>query len=344
MSGTTQRRIITGLIVGVLAPTVVGIDATVNAAKSNTATQTAQSIWTDFKAAGSDSIFGYTDTETYGFNEAVASNYYTLSVTGPVMVCTGSSTNCASSNQPVIPEKPTPEPMFTMDRADECNFWKGAELTAVTKEPATTIGGLNGRGNWTFTWTYTWTPISVPAAETAWDLVETSSSGGASVTFTGRIAGLSAQKTSKSSAPKYSFSLLNSDGTPRLSNVSVTVDGGAAIARGSAVISAQSGEFSEFSIGSAGLVTLLAQSGMTSILTTGDAREILNADSFAGNDNGGSTGAALAFAQIESTKIQLTEGSHSIVLTANVKGIDGNTNVSISVIRGVRIQGLGNCG
>lgn len=314
-----------------------------HAAKTSTATQTGQAIWTNFKSSGSDSTFGYTDTETYAFNELLASAYFTMSVSGPAISCSGNTTNCAGTNQPTTPQTPT-APSFSMDRADECHFWAGSSLTEVSKSSAVTVNGANGRGNWTFTWTYTWTPNAVPAARTAWEITAVDSPGGATVTFTGTIAGLSAQKTSKMTSPKYSFSLLNADGTPRISNVAVSVDGGSPIPVESTVINALTEGFSEFVIGpSGGLSTLLAQSGTTSILTTGDARTILNNDSFAGNNNGGSTGSALAYAQLSSVRLTFTEGAHRVVLTATIKGIDGNTDVSISVTREVRIQGLGSC-
>lgn len=344
MGKETRRGRKAVVMIGVLALVVSLQSQVAGAAKTSTSTQTAQSIWTNFKSAGSDSTFGYTDTETYTFNSATASTYYLLTTTGPAISCTGSSANCAGANQPSTPSVPS-TPSFPMDRNDECNFWEGSALTTVSATASVTVNGANGGGNWKFTWTFTWTPTSIPAAGTAWDYLTSESTGGASVTFTGQIAGLSAQKTSKTASPKYSFSLLNSDGTPRVSNVAVSVDGGVAVPRASTVVDAQSADFVDFSIGAGGgLSTLLAQSGTTSILTTGDARTILNSDSFAGNNNGGSTGAALAFVQIEATKVVLAEGSHSVVLTANIKGIDGNTNVSVSVTRGVRIQGLGNCG
>lgn len=310
---------------------------------TSTSTQTAQSIWTNFKSSGSDSTFGYTESETYAFNDSTAGTYYSVTITGPTVGCSGSPTNCAGTNQPATPAVPA-TPSFSMDRSDECHFWAGSALTTVSKEASVTVKGLNNNGNWTFTWTFTWTPTTVPDAGTAWDLVASDSPGGASVTFTGQIAGLSAQKTSKTAAPKYSFSLLNSDGTSRVTNAAVSVDGGASLPVDSSVVNALAANFAEFSIGSGyGLSTLLSQNGTTSILTTGDARTILNSDSFAGNDNGGSSGDALAFAQLSAVKLLLTEGSHSVTLAANVKDNAGSTSVSVSVTRGVRIQGLGNC-
>lgn len=197
-SKTSIRCIIVGALLGLtyVSPAL--------SAKTSTSTQTGQAIWTNFKSSGSDSSFGYTDTETYAFNDSAAAGYYTMTVSGPIVTCTGSAANCAGTNQPATPATPT-APSFSMDRADECHFWTGSSLTTVSKSSALTVNGSNGRGNWTFTWTFTWTPNAVPAAGTAWDLTAVDSPGGATVTFTGTIAGLSAQKTSKMPSPKYSF-------------------------------------------------------------------------------------------------------------------------------------------
>lgn len=338
-----------GVALGTIALAIVVQTQPVSAAKTSTSTQTAQSIWTNFKSSGSSSTFGYTDTETYAFNLTTAATWYVVTTTGPAVTCNGSTSNCAVTNQPATPAVPS-TPSFPMDRQDECHFWAGTALTTVSETASKTVGGANGSGNWKFTWTFTWTPTAVPSARTAWDLTAADSAGGANVNFTGQIAGLSAQKTSKSSAPKYSFSMLNSDGTPRVSNVLVTVDGGTPVPVDSTVINALSVDangislFNEFSIGGSGsLSTLMAQGGTQSILTTGDARTILNTDSFAGNNNGGSTGASLAYAQLSVTKLLLTEGPHTVVLSATIKGIDGNANLSVSVTRDVRVQGLGGC-
>lgn len=334
-----SKRAIGCIIVGALLGITYSSPA--SAAKTSTSALTGQSIWTNFKPSGSS--FGYTDTATYAFNDSAASAYYTMTTSGPVVSCTGSTTNCAVTNQPATPATPT-APSFSMDQNDECHFWAGVALTTVSKSVGVTVNGSNGKGNWTFTWTYTWTPGSVPVAGAAWDLISLDSPGGATVTFTGRIAGLSAQKTSKMTSPKYSFSLLNADGTPRISNVAVSVDGKAPIPVESTVINALTEGFSEFAIGPSGeLSTLLAQGGTLSILTTGDARTILNNDSFAGNNNGGSTGSSLAYAQLSAVRLLLTEGPHTVVLSATIKGIDGNGDVSVTVTRDVRITGLGNC-
>lgn len=346
MNSSSKHRIVSLLTSGLLAAAIAGPGGVAYAAKpgggTTTSTITAQSIWTNFKASGSSATFGYTDTETYAFNQDVADEYYVMTTTGPVATCTGSSSNCADSNKPSAPSAPT-APLFPMDRNDECSFWSGSELTTVSTTKSITINGTNGNGRFTFTWTYTWTPTSTPAAGTAWNLMETASPGGASVTFTGQVAGLSAQKTSKTSAPKYSFSLLNGDGTARVSGVTVSVDGVMTNEVASTVVDALDAGFADFSIGSGGLETLLQQSGTTSILVTGDARTILNNDSFAGNDNGGSGGDALAYAQLSAVKLLLTEGGHTVKLSAVIKGVSGSADVIVSVSRDVRVQGLGNC-
>lgn len=316
------------------------VSATPVVAKPAGSTQTAQAIWTDFHAAGNN--FGFTETQTYAFDAEAAAGAYTLSVTGPAVSCSGNEDACASTNAPVAPEQPA-TPAFEVPRTDECAFWTGSALTTVVDTASTTASGINGRGRFTFTWTFTWTPSGTPAEKTAWDLVDTNSPGGATVRFVGRIAGLSAQKTSRASGPKYSFSLLNADGTARLTGLTITADGGTTPVA-STVVDASDAGFEEFGIGAGtALPSLMKEGGTTSLLTTGDARTILNGDVFAGNDDGGSGGAALAYAELGATRLTLGEGTFTVTLAGQIKGIDGSVGLSVSVARTVRVQGLANC-
>jgi hypothetical protein len=323
-----------------LAP---GVEAAKKGGSTTTSSTTAQSIWTNFKAAGN--TFGFVDNETYEFNDADAVNYFDLVITGPVATCTAGgqgNINCADSNKPSAPSQPA-QPAFELTRGDTCAFWAGSDLSTVSKTAATQVNGTNGSGKWTFTWTFTWTP-QVVHPRTNWDLVESSTGEGATVTFNGQIAGLSALSTSRVPR-KYSFGITNSDGSSRVTNIQVSVNGVSFGSVSSTVINASSPDFGEFGVGTQeSLFTLMASSGALNILATGDARQILNGDDFVGNDNGGSGGSSLAYAQLDAVRLTLGEGTQSVTLTANVKGIDGNADLNISVTRSVRIQGLGSCG
>lgn len=343
----SSRRAARVAIAACAVVAVVGSQMAPAAAGRNSgSTQTAQAIWTNFKPSGNDELFGYTETETYAFDVSAAETYYARTETGPVRSCTGGATNCADTNAPTsVPSQPV-APSFAVPRDDECTFWTGGELSTVSQTKSVTVNGANGRGNWTYTWTYTWTPVASPIGDDTgvWAVISTESEGGATITFTAQIAGLSAQKTSRASAPKYSFSMTNPDGTPRVANVFVSVDGGTPEAVGSTVVSALDEAFADFGVGAGqGLSTLMASGGATGILTTGDARTILNTDSFLGNNNGGSDGKALAYVQLEAIRITLTDGTYAVVLSAQIKGIDGSADVNVEVERDVRVQGLGGC-
>lgn len=335
-----------GLILATLG-SLAGPAVAAKPTKPSGSTTTAQSIWTDFKSSGSDSSFGYTDTETWAFSDTAAADYYVLTVGTVSYSCNGSPTNCADpGNKPVAPQTPgATEIPLNVPNADECKFWSGnGALTTTTGTYSETIAGINGSGNWKFEWDYTWADKGLTRpAKAAWSISDSNSPGGANVTFTGQIAGLSVMSSNKTDR-KYSFSLLNSDGTARVTNVLVAVDGGAGIPVASSVVNALSEAFADFSIGADGdLSTLLKSSGTVSLLAEGDARTILNNDSFSGNQNGGSSGDALAYAQLSAVRLLLTEGAHSVVLSATVKDLNGGADVSVSVSRSLRIQGLGSC-
>lgn len=354
---SVRRR--TALVIAICASIVV-LPAAPTAAKRSGSTQTAQAIWTDFRAAGSGD-YGFTDRATYAFDAGVAAGAYgtpTARLTNTA--CTGGGSNagqpCNPANAPGAGDAPD-APSFSVPNADRCTFWSGGELSTVTQTVLVERDGLSGSGSWKYTWTFTWDPAGAIAGDDgldagtpigAWSLTGLDGDGAATVVFPGRIAGLSAQQTSKASGPKYSFSMLAGDGTPRVADVTVTAMNGAVVVStqtvDAAVIDAADPDFQEFSLGSGGLSTLMAQNGVLSLLRTGNARTILNTDAFPGNDDGGSTGAALAYVQLDAAHVSLPEGTFDIILTARVKGIDGSADTSVSVTREVKILGLGSCG
>ena len=66
--------------------------------------------------------------------------------------------------------------------------------------------------------------------------------------------------------------------------------------------------------------TNAGSNGAVSLLQNGDARTILNTDGFAGNNNGGADGSALAWAIMDPVTLTLAPGTYSITLTGTVKG------------------------
>jgi hypothetical protein len=83
--------------------------------------------------------------------------------------------------------------------------------------------------------------------------------------------------------------------------------------------------------------------GTTSLLLAGDARSILNGDSFAGNDNGGADGSALAHVNATAPDVQLGMGDYTLTIAGTVKGNAATVDQAFSVTGSVHVLGQG-CG
>jgi hypothetical protein len=84
--------------------------------------------------------------------------------------------------------------------------------------------------------------------------------------------------------------------------------------------------------------------GNTSLLSNGDARALLANDSFAGNENGGADGSALAKAVVAPVDVFVPAGEHTVTLSGIIKGNDGFLDVPFSVSKQVTIFDLFGCG
>ena len=122
----------------------------------------------------SGAAFAIDQTMTYEFNKAEVAAFYDdmlnplVAGTNPTVTCTGSSTNCASLNQPATPTAPDPslthvQPVGCDDVLCKmrCLFLNGGTLDTIHYDQAVkNVSGLNGKGNWTFTFYYTITPVA----------------------------------------------------------------------------------------------------------------------------------------------------------------------------------------
>lgn len=313
-----------------------------------TSTTTGQGIMVNLHRTGQLAIH---NNEVYAFNEATAAGYFSNALTsGPSVSCAGSPTNCSVSNQPAAPAAPAPDSNQVIAPPgnpggqgaifqNKCTFLDGGTLTGRTYTQSVTVSGLNTKGFFTFTWTYNVTPSPDPVAPfTAWDLVATTGDGTADVTLHADIAGESAMSSSKHTL-KYSFSLLDGDGiSNRVSDLAITVDGGAPIPATSQIVANAPGALP----GDPGAVdfnytTNAGSNGSIALLANGDARAILNNDSFAGNNNGGADGQALAYASMDGVHVSLAPGAHSVTLTGTVKGNSASAAISFSVNQTISI-------
>lgn len=272
-------------------------------------------------------------TQTYRLDETAAAAYFTNSLTGgPAVSCNGSAANCAATNQPAAPAAPAADALQLNRHPDNkglgggvvfdnrCTFLDGGTLAGRQYTQAVTVNGLNGKGNWTFTWTYDVTPTQATVDPfTAWNLVGTTGDNVASVDITAQIAGESALSSNKHDL-KYSFSLLDSYGLNRVSDLVVNVDGTDYPTTSTVIQNAPGALAGGLGAVDFNYTTNAGSNGATSLLSNGDARSILNGDSFAGNQNGGSDGSALAYASMTPVGVLLAPGDHAVTLSGTVKG------------------------
>jgi hypothetical protein len=258
-----------------------------------------------------------------------------------------------------------------------CTFLNGGLLTGDTYQQTATASGScsyvstvtqNPNGKYkvvtttvdttnTYTYTYNITanaPYDTDpvAGLTAWDLVSSEGGGDtAHVDIGGQIAGESV--ISKTGLPrKYSFSLNEDplDNTiSRVQNLAIYVDDVLVANPASHVFHNAAGA----APGAPGAVDFdytgnAGSNGNTGLLYTPEpaaARTILNTDSFAGNQDGGSDGEALAWAIMDSVGLDLAPGAHSIKLTGTVKDNSGLTDIGFNITQQITVETQGpGCG
>lgn len=320
--------------------------------------QTAQGIMANLHA---DGTFTVVDNKEYRFNETTAATNFSNSLTGgPTVTCSGSPTACASANQPLAPTAPYPDPYKVNGtpqapgavQDNKCTFLNGGSLSGLSYTQSQSRPGLNGKGTWTFTWSYAVTPTTESVDPlTAWDLLK-EVTGPAEVPITAEIAGESVLVKNSGTWKKYSFSLSDSVTGNRVQNLALTVNDSSdnlvwSAAPESTVVANAPGAHP----GDPGAVDFLYSSnagsnGAVSNLATGDAREILNGDSFPGNNDGGSDGSALALALMAPQTVQLGPGDYKVTLTGTVKDNAGIANLPVKVesVLHVIAPGCGNPG
>jgi hypothetical protein len=210
-----------------------------------------------------------------------------------------------------------------------------------------------------YTWTYNITPLepSYPPL-TAWDFMGSTGGDSALVSVNAVIAGESVNST-KQWARKYSFSI-GGDVDPRVSRVvdlAISTNGVVVANPGSTIVKNVPGSAATLTSAPAEIVFGLdgaldfyyeenaGSNGHTELLNQpDDARTILNTDNFAGNDDGGADGAALAVAVMDQVDLTLGDGDYTITLTGTVKDNAGLGNLPINVTKLVHIvhPGCGN--
>jgi hypothetical protein len=322
-------------------------------APTTTATQTGQAIMVNLKCNGT---YTFTATDTYKFNKTIAATYFTNAwdnMPPVVSISNSSGGGKCTPAAPATPSAPLPDPTklindpFNPGKDDVvgknmCKFLDGTTLVGDSYPQSTTATasctddkGKTATVTYTYTFNYKIEPlVTATAPFTAWDKVGYSGSTVADVALSAEIAGESWMTSKQHPLPgKYSFSLFDSSMDNRVQNLAVKItDAFGTMVFDSATEVDASGVLLYPSGIPSGLVypvdfaykTNAGSNGVTTYLKDGDARTILNTDVFAGNDNGGADGSALAEAIMNTVVVPLGVGNYTVTLTGVVKGNSAN--------------------
>jgi hypothetical protein len=323
-------------------------------------TQTAQGIMVDLNAAGQ---FAIVNTQLWKFNVTTAGTYFVneWDDNPPTVSTQFTGPNVCTPPTPATPPPPAPDSSKVTGptgaaTTQKCTFLDGGTLTGssytqtATATTSCTSDNKTRTRKDTFTYTYNVTPDTdldedlstqsfgvVPF--TAWDLVSTTGPDTASITITAKIAGESVVQSTKFPSPgKFSFSLHNRDGSSRVTNLQLFVNGVLAATPGSTPVENCPSCLPDDPGAVDFLYTTNAGSnGVTSLLKDGDARTILNTDVFPGNNDGGADGRALAIAVMDPVHLDLPPGTYTITLTGTVKGNNALSDINFSVTQTINI-------
>jgi hypothetical protein len=329
---------------------------------------TAQGIMVNLAGSGD---FGVTGTTLYRFNPGTASGYFSNTWNGvaPTANCTGGSL-CSSATAPAAPAAPAPDPGYVdssngrsrsqgADQINECSFFRGGTLsgrtymqTASVNQSVSVVSGRKTQTQtltWTFTYTYNVTPLqSSVDSLTAWDFWKSNGDGGdgsADIDINADIAGESVVISNQYPHGKYSFSLNDAVTPNRVQNLVLTVSDvngvfGTATPGSTVYMNYPNGSLNFDYVTNAGSN---GSAAAKVYLQNGNAMTILNSDTFAGNNNGGADGSALAKAVMDTVSLTLPAGDYNVQLTGLVKGNSAIADYSFSVSSQVHIIGVG-CG
>jgi len=297
--------------------------------------QTGQGIMVTFNG---DQNVALHENRIYDFNITTAATYFTNEWDGNPATVSCSGPGCSTNTAPSAPSAPAPDASKVTSQngvavANKCTFLDGGNLIGSSYTQTAQIGPLGSGGTrrtYTYTFTYNINPTGTVAAFTAWDLKQATGGGTAPIDLVAEIAGESVVQN-KQVGKKYSFSLRNSDDTSRIVNLVLTVDGVEYPINSSLVENCPGCPAGAVGAVDFAYETNAGMNGVTSLLQDGDARTILNTDTFAGNNDGGADGRALAKAVTEQVTVNLGVGDHPVTLTGTVKGNNVLADLSFSV-------------
>jgi len=251
---------------------------------------------------------------------------------------------------------------------EKCTFFNGGTLTGTDTYTKTVTVVVNsgpqaGRGTWKFTYTYNIAPdpskdqdTSQPgvqvAPRTAWNLIDSSGASTVSVEVNGTIAGQSVvqndAKGKRTWNRKYSFTLLNPDGSSRITDLKVTVSG--TDSNGNPVsLEAYPGHTVDTNPGDFEYTGNAGTNGNTNLLVPGPAMvsDILKGNVTAtdgGKDDFIQNDVVVGYvhlATMEPVTFDLGPGTYTVTISGKVKGTDGNLDLSFDVTQHLTISAEG---
>ena len=331
----------------IAAGLLLAFGSTVHAAPSSGSSKTAQGIFVKMVTPAELAI---EQNIQYRFDTATAAAYFGNAWDGAAPGepdCTGGSpTNCAAGKPATAPAAPAPlaSEVEKLVFDNRCVWMNGGALAggSYTQKVTVPVGKLN----YTYTYTYNVTAAADPVApKTAWVYDRTlGDTAGADLDINAQIAGESVVVSNQFPAPgKYSFSLANSDGTSRVTNLLYTVTDQNGVSVTLPVSSTTSYPtdllIESYNGGTNGNVGLLWQA------LPAQMRHILNNDAASNNNNGGADGSAMAVDTVQKATFTLPAGEYQIRLTGTVKGNSASADVQFNILSRTKITYIGSgCG
>ncbi len=303
-------------------------------------TKKAQGIMVDFTGTQNLAIVQNT---SYSFDKAAAASYFNNEYTGVSFSCVGALSGCTISNRPPQPDIPEVSASAAEAFAEslKCIFLDGGNLvSSSTYSTPVTLPGVNGSGSWTYSFQYSISPaVASVSALTAWNSI---ASGGTMVS-TSIGANIASQAVIQSgNKRKYLFTLDRNNGTPRIRNLKLFLNG-IQIASPTATVFRNCQNCLPGQNGAVdfNFVPNAKQSGSVALIKSGDARTILNTDDILTNDDGGSNGRALEIGQTSQTQVSLGVGNYSVTLKGRVMGVDVIADEDFAVSESVSVVAEG---
>ena len=300
-------------------------------------------------------------SETWAFDSQAARTYYINEWNGndPTVTCTGGGQD-GCQTRPSTPPAPAPDrsKVPPIANGEKCTFFNGGTLTGTdtyTQTVPVNVSSGPSKGSWKFTYTYNIAPDpnkNPVAPRTAWNLIHSSGASTVPVEVNGKIAGQSVvqndAKGKRTWNRKYSFTLLNPDGSSRITDLKITVSG--TDTNGNPVdLEAFPGHTVDTNPGDFEYTGNAGTNGVTALLVPGPAMvsDILQGNVTAtdgGKDDFSQNDVVVGYVHLatkDPVTFDLGPGTYTVTISGKVKGTDGNLDISLGVTQQLTISAEG---